>query len=72
MTDDFPLSKAEWRVCRLYALGENKKLIAELLSITRNTVSDHINAAYIKLGCHSQVKLLIHALKKGWIKLEDL
>jgi hypothetical protein len=44
----FNLTKQEWRVIRLVALGYSNKRISEILVIGRKTVENYINTIYHK------------------------
>lgn len=66
-----PLSPAELRVVELIAEDRPYKEIAEILSVTIQTVKNHADNARNKLGIRSQVGLALwHIKQNGWTRLE--
>ena len=64
------LTSRELEITRLIADGHTIKRIAERLFISRKTVENHRANIYAKLGVHSTVELVRHAIKLGIIDIE--
>lgn len=62
-----PLSPRELEVLRLIAQGCGNKDIAGALSISDQTVKNHITAILRKLSVNDRTAAAIYALKRGWI-----
>lgn len=60
------LTKRERTTLELVALGLNNPAIAEELSISANTVRNHVQAIYKKLGVNSRVDLVLWARSRGF------
>ena len=60
----FPISAKQKEVCLLLARGYAQRKIAETLSVSHHTVTDHIRKIYDKLDVHSHAELL-QTLKRG-------
>lgn len=67
-----PLSERELEVLKLAARGISNKDVAEELSLSVRTVQAHLGNIFNKLGVGSRTEAVLHALKKGWVSLEDL
>jgi DNA-binding CsgD family transcriptional regulator len=67
-----PLSARELKVLRLAGKGLSDKQIAAKLEISEKTVNVHIRSILEKLGVDSRFSVVVVALNKGWIKLEEL
>jgi DNA-binding NarL/FixJ family response regulator len=65
------LTEREMEVLRLAAKGMSNRGIATELVISVRTVQTHLNNVFSKLGVGSRTEAVIHALRKGWITLED-
>ena len=61
------LSIREREVLTLLARGLSTKEIAEALSISMNTVRNHIQNIFIKLGVHSRPEAIAYAYQNGMI-----
>lgn len=59
------LTEQEWRVLKLIAEGLNNDAIAELLSISRNTVKTHVRHIFEKLAVSDRTQAAIWALRHG-------
>ena len=67
-TDD-ALTKAEIDVLRLIAAGNANKQIADLLSITEDTVKGRVKNILSKLGANDRTHAAVIGLKRGIIQL---
>jgi DNA-binding NarL/FixJ family response regulator len=59
-------------VLKLAARGKSNKEIAEELVLSVRTVEAHLGNIFNKLGVGSRTEAIIHALKKGWVELEQV
>ncbi|MBI2908771.1 MAG: response regulator transcription factor [Chloroflexi bacterium] len=62
----------ELEVLRLGARGLSNRTIATKLVISERTVQTHFANVFRKLGVNSRTAAVLHALKEGWITLDDL
>ena len=65
------LTEREMEGLRLAAKGMSNREIATELVISVRTVQSHLNSVFNKIGVGSRTEAVIHALRKGWITLED-
>lgn len=66
------LTEREMEVLKLAANGKSNKEIAEDLVLSVRTVEAHLGNIFNKLGVGSRTEAIIHALKKGWVELEQV
>jgi two-component system, NarL family, response regulator LiaR len=66
------LHQRELAVLRLAAKGISNKEIAKSLGIGICTVQTHLLRIFRKLGVSSRTEAVLHALKEGWLTLDDL
>ncbi|RLC92369.1 MAG: DNA-binding response regulator [Chloroflexi bacterium] len=66
------LHPRELEVLRLGARGLSNKEIASKLVISERTVQTHFRNILRKLSVGSRTEAVLHALREGWITLEDL
>jgi two-component system, NarL family, response regulator LiaR len=66
------LHPRELEVLRLAARGMGNKEIARELVISERTVHSHLIHIFRKLKVGSRTEAVLHALKEGWLTLEDL
>ncbi len=66
------LNKRELEVLKAAAKGTSNKDIANKLSISERTVQTHLFNIFRKLGVGSRTEAVLHALKTGWLTLDDL
>ena len=66
------LHRRELEVLKLAAKGISNKEIASKLTISERTVQTHLVNIFRKLGVSSRTEAVLHALKKGWLTLDDL
>jgi DNA-binding NarL/FixJ family response regulator len=65
------LTQREMDVLKLAAKCMSNREIAEELVISVRTVQTHLNNIFNKIGVGSRTEAVIHALRKGWITLQD-
>jgi DNA-binding NarL/FixJ family response regulator len=66
------LSDREMEVLKLAARGMSNKDIASQLFISMRTVQGHLSSIFDKLGVGSRTEAVFHAVKRGWLSLEEL
>ena len=66
------LHQREMEVLRLAAGGMSNKEIAQELAISVRTVQTHMVNIFGKLGVGSRTEAVLHALREGWLTLDDL
>lgn len=66
------LHPRELQVLNLAAKGGNNKEIANLLDISERTVQTHLVNIFRKLRVSTRTEAVLHALKEGWLTLDDL
>jgi DNA-binding NarL/FixJ family response regulator len=66
-----PLTRRELQVLRLVARGMANKDIARALTVTENTVKNHVRNILDKLQKHSRMEAAMYALREGIIDLPD-
>lgn len=66
------LHDREIQVLKLLAKGMSNRDIAGELIISERTVQTHLVNIFKKLGVGSRTEAAMHALKKGWLTLDDL
>ena len=66
---DKPLSERETEVLRLIAAGHRNKSVANVLSITEDTVKMHVKNCMSKLGAHDRTHAVTIAIQRGFITL---
>ena len=66
------LSERELQVLKLAAKGMGNKEIAAQLSLSVRTVQSHLGHIFDKLGVSSRTEAVLHALKAGWLSLEQI
>jgi DNA-binding NarL/FixJ family response regulator len=67
-----PLTRREIEVLRLAARGLSNKQIGARLGLSARTVQVHLGRIFRKLRVASRTEAVIHGLRRGWIRLEDL
>jgi NarL family two-component system response regulator LiaR len=65
------LTAREMEVLRLAAKGMTNQEIAQELVISVRTVQVHLSNVFSKMDVGSRTEAVLHALRKGWITLED-
>jgi DNA-binding NarL/FixJ family response regulator len=66
------LQQRELEILRLGAKGLNNDEIAQKLTISPRTVQTHFTHIFNKLEVGSRIEAILHALKEGWLILDDL
>jgi DNA-binding NarL/FixJ family response regulator len=66
-----PLTPREVEILDCVAQGNSNKEIARILSISDQTVKNHITSILRKLAVNDRTQAVIYALRHGWIKLTD-
>ena len=65
------LTEREMEVLKLAAKGMTNQEIAHELVISVRTVQVHLSNVFSKMGVGSRTEAVLHALREGWIALED-
>ncbi len=66
-----PLSTREVEILDYIARGNSNKEIAKSLKISDQTVKNHITSILKKLSVNDRTAAVVHALRHGWIKIND-
>ena len=66
-----PLSGREVEILDYIARGNSNKEIAKSLKISDQTVKNHITSILKKLSVNDRTAAVVHALRHGWIKMDD-
>jgi NarL family two-component system response regulator LiaR len=66
------LHSRELQILKLAAKGISNKEIGKELNISDRTVQTHLIRIFRKLDVNSRTEAVLHALKRGWITLDDL
>jgi RNA polymerase sigma factor (sigma-70 family) len=67
-----PLSPREMEILQHIAQGKSNKEIAYELGISRQTVKNHMTSILRKLAVNDRTQAAIYALRRGWIRLQDI
>ena len=59
-------------VMKLVTKGLSNKDIADELCLSIRTVQGHLGNIFNKLAVSSRTEAVVHALKEGWITLDDI
>jgi NarL family two-component system response regulator LiaR len=65
------LTEREMEVLKLAAKGMTNAEIAHILSLSVRTIQTHLSNIFSKMQVGSRTEAILHALKKGWLTLED-
>lgn len=66
------LRPREMELLRVAAKGVTNKEIASELGISQRTVQTHLVNIFRKMECGSRTEAVLHALREGWLSLDDL
>jgi len=66
------LRPREVELLRVAAKGLTNKEIASELGISQRTVQTHLVNIFRKMECNSRTEAVLHALREGWLSLDDL
>lgn len=70
-TPFMPLTEREMEILTYITKGRSNKEIAHELGISRQTVKNHMTAILRKLQVNDRTQAAVHALRLGWVRLED-
>jgi DNA-binding NarL/FixJ family response regulator len=65
------LSPRELEILDLVARGNSNKIIGRKLSISDQTVKNHVSAILRKLEVNDRTEAVVYALRNGWIRIES-
>jgi NarL family two-component system response regulator LiaR len=65
------LTDRELEVLKLTASGMTNREIGQTLDISARTVQVHLSNVFGKLGVGSRTEAVLHAIREGWLSLED-
>lgn len=65
-----PLSPREMEILELVTRGASNKEIAQRLTISEQTVKNHMTAVLRKLRVDDRTQAAVYALRHGWVRLE--
>ena len=66
-----PLSSRELEILDCLAQGNSNKEIARILTISDQTVKNHITSILRKLAVNDRTQAVVYAIRHGWIKFPD-
>ena len=66
-----PLSPREMEILQYVTQGMSNKEIAQLLSISHQTVKNHMTSILRKLAVDDRTQAAVYALRRGWVRLRD-
>jgi DNA-binding NarL/FixJ family response regulator len=66
-----PLSPREAEILEAIAQGRTNKSVGEALSISEQTVKNHVTSILRKLAVNGRTQAVVYALKKSWISIAD-
>jgi DNA-binding NarL/FixJ family response regulator len=66
-----PLSPREVEILDNIARGMTNKQVAYELSISEQTVKNHMSSILRKLSVNDRTQAVVYAMKQGWIKIPD-
>lgn len=67
-----PLTERELQILRLAAAGHPNKAIAAELTLSPRTIQLHLAHIFQKMGVASRTEAVVNALKRGWLRLEEI
>jgi DNA-binding NarL/FixJ family response regulator len=67
-----PLSTREMDILELITRGLSNKQVALELGISHQTVKNHMTSILRKLAVNDRTQAAVYALRKGWIRLQDI
>ena len=65
------LTEREMEVLKMVTRGSSNKDIADALCLSVRTVQGHLANIFNKLRVSSRTEAVVHALKEGWVTLDD-
>lgn len=66
------LSEREIEILKLAAKGLNNQTIGDRLFLSRRTVQSHLSNIFSKMKVGSRTEATLQALKRGWLKFDDV
>lgn len=66
-----PLSPREMEILRFVTQGKTNKQIAQSLSISHQTVKNHVSSILTKLDVEDRTQAAIYAMRRGWVRMEE-
>lgn len=66
-----PLSPREIEILDHISRGNSNKQIARILTISDQTVKNHVTSILKKLSVNDRTEAVVYSLRQGWIKMED-
>jgi DNA-binding NarL/FixJ family response regulator len=66
-----PLSAREAEILEAIAHGLTNNQVGEALSITEQTVKNHVSSILRKLSVNDRTQAVLYALRKSWISISD-
>ncbi|HEV2662492.1 MAG TPA: LuxR C-terminal-related transcriptional regulator [Ktedonobacteraceae bacterium] len=66
------VSEREMEILLLIAKGMIPREIARALMISEKTVRNHLASIYRKIGLYDRAQVVVYAVKKGLITVQDL
>ena len=67
-----PLTTRESEILQLLVNGWTNKRIGQEMQISENTVRNHVNHMFDKLGVTDRTEAVIVALQRGLVKLDNV
>lgn len=64
------LSKREFEILKLVAVGMYNKEIADVLSISEKTVKNHMSSIFRKIKVSDRTQAAVYAIRNNYVKLE--
>ena len=64
-----PLSDREGQILASISEGRTNKEVAQALSISEQTVKNHMSSILRKLSLNDRTQAVVHAIRMGWISL---
>ena len=64
-----PLSPREVQILEVIMSGSTNKQIAHELSISEQTVKNHVSSILRKLSVNDRTQAVVYAIRKGWIEM---
>ncbi len=66
-----PLTPREIEILNYIASGNSNKQIANILSISEQTIKNHVSAILRKLNANDRAHAVVMAIRHGWISTEE-
>lgn len=66
------LTRRQLEIVRLAAAGYSSEAIAVRLGLRYATVKNALHGLYLRLGVQSRCELLIVALHRGWVSVDEV